>query len=97
MDQMLMQKWMQSEGGRNGRYWLLWTGTGADGFLVDEMEPRPKLYKKLGAVGYALQSLAIAPGISGMQAEVAVDGRSLQGFLRPGLVEQLPPVCRWPH
>jgi diacylglycerol kinase (ATP) len=61
---------------RNGRYWLLWTGTGADGFLVDEMEPRPKLYKKLGTVGYALQSLTIAPRYSGMRAEVKVDGRS---------------------
>jgi diacylglycerol kinase (ATP) len=62
----------------NGRYWLLWTGTGADGFLVDEMEPRPKLYKKLGSVGYALQSLAIAPRYPGMQARVEVDGRSYQ-------------------
>jgi diacylglycerol kinase (ATP) len=69
---------VDAEGRRSGRYWLLWTGTGADGFLVDEMEPRPKLYKKLGTVGYALQSLAIAPRYPGMVAEVAVDGRSYQ-------------------
>jgi diacylglycerol kinase (ATP) len=79
-----------SEANRNGRYWLLWTGTGADGFLVDEMEPRPKLYKKLGAVGYALQSLAIAPGFSGMQAEVAVDGR----FYKDSFVLVLLSNCR---
>jgi diacylglycerol kinase (ATP) len=60
----------------NGRYWLLWTGTGADGFLVEEMEPRPKLYKKLGSLGYALQSLALAPRYPGMRADVTVDGRS---------------------
>jgi diacylglycerol kinase (ATP) len=67
-----------AEDDSNGRYWLLWTGTGADGFLVDEMEPRPKLYKKLGAVGYALQSLTIAPRYPGMRAEVEVDGRSYE-------------------
>jgi diacylglycerol kinase (ATP) len=63
------------KGMASGRYWLLWTGTGADGFLVEEMEPRPKIYKKLGSLGYALQSLVIAPRYPGMRAEVTVDGR----------------------
>ncbi len=63
---------------KNGRFWLLWTGTGADGFLVDEMEPRPKLYKKLGSVGYALQALTLAPRFPGMWAEVTVDSRTYQ-------------------
>ena len=64
---------------KNGRFWLLWTGVGADGFLVDEMEPRPKLYKKLGTVGYALQSLLIAPRYTGMEAVIEVDGRFHSG------------------
>ena len=30
----------------DGRYWLLWAGVGADGFLVENIEPRPKWSKK---------------------------------------------------
>lgn len=75
---------------RNGRFWLLWTGTGADGFLVDEMEPRPKIYKKLGAFGYALQGLLIAPRYPGMWAEVEIDGR----FYRDDFILVLLSNCR---
>ena len=58
---------------QNGRYWLLWTGTGADGFLVNEIEPRSKLTKRLGAPGYALQAFQIVPRFPGMRATVQVD------------------------
>lgn len=36
-----------SHEGDHGRYWLLWAGTGADGFVVNEVEPRPKWSKML--------------------------------------------------
>ena len=61
--------------GKNGRYWVLWAGVGADGFLVDTLEPRPKWSKRLGAVGYAAQGLTVAPKIPPIQARVDVDGR----------------------
>lgn len=62
--------------GDGGRYWLLWAGTGADGFVVSEVEPRPKWSKMLGPVGYALQGLTVAPRLPRMQAHVTIDGRS---------------------
>jgi YegS/Rv2252/BmrU family lipid kinase len=59
----------------NGRYWALWAGVGADGFLVDQLEPRPKWSKSLGIVGYALQGLAVIPKMSFARAAVTIDGR----------------------
>lgn len=67
---------MMGNGDRgNGRYWVLWAGVGADGFLVENLEPRPKWSKKLGVVGYAVQGLAVAPKMPSIQAKVEIDGR----------------------
>lgn len=63
------------EDGGNGRYWVLWAGVGADGYLAHRLEPRPKWSKKLGVVGYALQGLAVAPQAPAFRAVVTVDGR----------------------
>lgn len=65
--------------GGNGRYWVLWAGVGADGFLSHQMEPRPKWSKKLGVTGYALQGLAVAPQAPVFAAAVEVDGRTYEG------------------
>jgi diacylglycerol kinase (ATP) len=59
----------------NGRYWLLWAGVGADSYVVEHIEPRPKWSKELGRLGYTLQTLAVAPGFRPMQAVVEIDGR----------------------
>lgn len=59
----------------NGRYWVLWAGVGADGYLSHQMEPRPKWSKKLGVTGYALQGLAVVPQAPVFRAVVEVDGR----------------------
>lgn len=63
----------------NGRYWLLWAGVGADGYLVDQVEPRPKWSKRLGTVGYMLQGLFILPTIPSFQATVTVDDQEYTG------------------
>lgn len=60
---------------RGGKYWMLWTGVGIDSFLVEEMEPRSKLSKRLGRVGYAAQALVLAPQFAPMEARVTVDGK----------------------
>ncbi len=59
----------------NGRYFVLWAGVGADGYLSHRLEPRPKWSKKLGVVGYALQGLAVTPRAPVFRARVEVDGR----------------------
>ncbi|MDT8307467.1 MAG: diacylglycerol kinase family lipid kinase [Anaerolineae bacterium] len=60
---------------RGGKYWMLWTGTGIDSFIVDEMEPRSKLSKRLGPAGYVAQALSVAPRFDPMMARVTVDGK----------------------
>lgn len=61
--------------GSNGRFWILWAGTGADGYLVNQLEPRPKWAKRMGPLGYALQGLALAPSLPDMHALVDIDGQ----------------------
>lgn len=65
----------QDNGSEDKRYWLLWAGAGADGYLVDQVEPRPKWSKKLGRLGYMLNGVLLAPGYTGMRATVTVDGQ----------------------
>ena len=38
---------------------LLWAGVGADGFLVQQLEPRPTWSKRLGPLGYSIQALTV--------------------------------------
>ena len=62
-----------SEG--NGRYWLLWSGAGADGYLVEHIEPRPKWSKKLGRLGYMLQGIALSHRFPAVAGRIEIDGR----------------------
>jgi diacylglycerol kinase (ATP) len=63
-------------GCRGNHYWVLWAGAGADGYLVKRIEPRSKLTKKLGSVGYFLQILRLIPQLPPIQATVHVDGQT---------------------
>lgn len=65
-----------ADGSDEGRYWLLWTGVGADAFLVDELEPRPKWTKRLGRTSYIIQGVPVVSRFSHITAEVTVDGQS---------------------
>ncbi|MCP5094538.1 MAG: diacylglycerol kinase family lipid kinase [Chloroflexi bacterium] len=67
------------EGDGNGRYWLLWSGTGIDGYLVHKIEPRPVWSKKLGPFGYLIQGLAAAPQFPHLNATVTIDGQIYEG------------------
>ena len=62
-----------------GKYWLLWTGTGVDSYVVERMEPRSKLSKRLGPVGYVAEALSIAPRFPPMEAVVRVDDQLYEG------------------
>lgn len=61
-----------------GRCWLLWVGTGIDGFVVDQIEPRSKLFKQLGPAGYAARALFFLPNFPTMRATVVVDTHAVQ-------------------
>lgn len=63
----------------DGRTWLLWAGTGVDGFVVDQVEPRTPLFKRLGPVGYFFKAVAALPEFPGMRATVTVDDQQVEG------------------
>jgi diacylglycerol kinase (ATP) len=63
----------------NGRYWLQWASTGVDAFMVDQIEPRSKLFKRMGPAGYAAKALLVLPAFSGVQATVTVDDQTVTG------------------
>jgi diacylglycerol kinase family enzyme len=71
--------WVSQVGGENGRHWLLWVGVGADGHLVEQIEPRPQWSKKLGKLGYALQALGQVWRLPRQAMVVSIDGRSVSG------------------
>lgn len=62
----------------NGRYWLLWASTGADGYLVERVEPRSKLFKRFGPLGYAAKALRYLPEFTGQPACVTIDGETIE-------------------
>ena len=64
---------------QDGRYWMLWASTGIDGFVVKQVEPRSKWFKRLGPAGYLAKTLFLLPRFSGLYAEVVVDDRRLEG------------------
>ena len=59
------------------RYWMLWASTGADGYLVHEVEPRPKWSKKMGWASYVLHGISVLSSFSHVSAQVEVDGYAL--------------------
>ncbi len=62
-------------------YALLWTGIGADGFLVQQIEPRPTWSKRLGPIGYSIQMLSVLHRLPTMHAVVQVDDRTIEDDL----------------
>lgn len=62
-------------------YGVLWTGIGADGFLVQQLEPRPTWSKRLGPIGYSIQALSVVHKLPAMRAAVKVDNQTFEGDL----------------
>lgn len=60
---------------------LLWTGIGADGFIVQQIEPRPTWSKRLGPIGYSIQALSVIHRLPAMRAVIQVDDQTLEGDL----------------
>lgn len=62
----------------DGRYCLLWSGSGLDGFLVKAIEPRSRRVRRLGKVAYVALSLWHARRFPGMRATVEIDDRTFR-------------------
>lgn len=63
---------------QSGRNWLLWSGVGADSYVIDQIEPRPRWLKRLGPAGYVLQTVPALTGFTGARMSVTVDGETIQ-------------------
>ena len=48
---------------------------GIDSYLVDQIEPRSKLSKRLGPAGYVAQAFWLMPRFKPMEATVTIDGQ----------------------
>lgn len=62
-----------------GRYWMLWASTGADGFIIDRIEPRTRRFKRWGTLGYAAKALWFLPSFSGISGKITIDDQTLEG------------------
>jgi diacylglycerol kinase (ATP) len=62
-------------GRANGRYFLLWAGIGLDAQVAQQMEPRDRGTKRLGALAYLIAAALIARDFPAMRATVFIDGR----------------------
>ncbi len=60
------------------RHWIMWSGIGADAYLVDRLEPRPTWSKRMGAVGYSLQAAAQLHQLPAMHAKLEIDGHQVE-------------------
>lgn len=69
------------QGQSSAGYALLWTGIGADGFLVQQIEPRPTWSKRLGPIGYSIQALSVLHRLPAMSAVVQVDDQVFEADL----------------
>jgi len=60
--------------GSRGRHWMLWASAGADGFVVDRIEPQTAKAKRFGMLGYAVKAAWFLPAFKGISGRVIVDG-----------------------
>ena len=60
---------------------LLWTGIGADGFIVQQIEPRPTWSKMLGPIGYSIQALTVLHRLPAMNAVIQIDDKTIEDDL----------------
>jgi YegS/Rv2252/BmrU family lipid kinase len=61
------------------RFFLCWAGIGLDAQVTAEMEPRPRLTKRLGMLPYAIATFIVARDFTGVRTRVSLDGRVVRG------------------
>lgn len=59
-----------------GRVWLLWSGIGLDAHMIIHVEPRSKIFKRLGRLGFLFKALWHMFSYQPRPLTVTVDGRS---------------------
>ncbi len=82
--------------GRAGnRYFLCWAGIGLDARVTQELEPRPRHTKRLGALPYVVAAVIVAYDFQGVRARVRVDGRVVRGRILLALASNIQQYGGW--
>jgi diacylglycerol kinase family enzyme len=63
----------------NDHPFLLWAGVGLDGFIVNHIEPRSRWKKSFAVVHYSASALWYASQWRGLNIQVEVDGKVIDG------------------
>jgi YegS/Rv2252/BmrU family lipid kinase len=63
----------------NKRPFLLWSGTGLDGYVVNRIEPRPRWEKNFAILFYAISVIWYALAWKGFDIHIEVDGVKIDG------------------
>ncbi|MBK8047828.1 MAG: diacylglycerol kinase family lipid kinase [Anaerolineales bacterium] len=63
----------------NGRHFLLWAGVGLDSHIVEHVEPRSALLKRLGFAGYFMKPTPYFLNYVGGAIRVTVDSSTVEG------------------
>jgi len=64
-------------GRANGRYFLQWTGIGLDAAVTYAVEPRSRVQRRLGTVGYVAKGLGVATTLVGTRTRITIDGERI--------------------
>jgi YegS/Rv2252/BmrU family lipid kinase len=64
-------------GRANGRYFLQWTGIGLDAAVTYAVEPRTRVQRRLGTVGYVAKGLGVATTLVGTRTRITIDGERI--------------------
>ena len=67
--------------GRSGKeqFWLQWIGVGIDSYVVEHIEPRSKMVRRFGRIGYLGEGLPIIRKFPGMKAKITIDNHEIEG------------------
>jgi len=63
----------------NGQVFMLWAGVGLDGYIIGQVEPRPRTMKHLAVPYYVAASLWAVRGWQGLKLRVQVDQQLVSG------------------
>jgi diacylglycerol kinase (ATP) len=82
-------------GKAGNRYFLCWAGIGLDARVTQELEPRPRHTKRLGALPYVVAAVIVAYDFQGVRARVRVDGRVVRGRILLALASNIQQYGGW--
>jgi YegS/Rv2252/BmrU family lipid kinase len=73
----------------NNRPFLMWSGVGLDGFIVNRIEPRSRWEKHFSIVSYVAKAVRYASFWSGLEMRAEVDGDEISGHFLMAVISNI--------